>query len=88
MANGYKRSESQSVCRIEYDFQGDLITKTHYPFNELEHCLNFNCSQGEYKCKLVGYCVKLDYICDGITHCLHGDDENQCGKKKIISLSN
>lgn len=44
-----------------------------------------NCSKGEYLCHYDGYCINIQMICDGISHCYHGDDELDCGRLSIQS---
>ena len=47
-------------------------------------CRNEKCSPGEYLCKRYPYCINSDMICDGVKHCLYGDDEFFCGKETSI----
>lgn len=39
-----------------------------------------NCSKGQYFCHGDGYCINIDMICDGISHCYQGDDEHDCSR--------
>lgn len=68
-------------CKIKYDSQGNLLTKPHYPFHDLENCQNFNCPPHYYKCRSFGYCIPIENYCDGLNHCYLGDDEINCGLK-------
>lgn len=43
-------------------------------------CRREQCEKGQYLCRLNSYCIDIELICDGISHCFHGDDENDCGK--------
>ncbi|CAD5126247.1 DgyrCDS14413 [Dimorphilus gyrociliatus] len=67
-------------CKIVYDSMGNLLTKVHYPFNALKNCTKTTCAIGEYLCKQSYYCISIKQVCDGIVHCTHFDDENDCGK--------
>lgn len=67
-------------CTVKYSTLGNLITKPHYPFEELSNCMNHTCNPGEYKCREYFYCVRLENICDGISQCLKSDDEIYCGR--------
>ncbi|CAD5114092.1 DgyrCDS3240 [Dimorphilus gyrociliatus] len=71
---------NKTNCRLEYDTTGFLRTKTQFPFQQLENCVNQKCDLYSYKCKFKGYCIPLSLICDGIVHCIHGDDEENCGR--------
>lgn len=66
-------------CTIRYNSVGDLLTKPQRPFNELFNCSKKICGHGEYRCKINHYCIETHNICDGISHCLSGDDEMGCG---------
>lgn len=65
-------------CRIIVDYKGRLLHKPEYPYHELDYCLSYNCSSEEYKCYNEGFCLSIDLVCDGINHCLLGDDEFNC----------
>lgn len=41
-------------------------------------CMNKSCPAGKYQCKYYHYCIPPEFICDGIKHCLFGDDEENC----------
>lgn len=68
----------QKLCKIEVNNQGRISFKTVPPYAPLGYCLNFNCLPHEYKCKNEGFCISIELICDGIRHCLQGDDEINC----------
>lgn len=42
-------------------------------------CSLSGCEKGQYLCYFNSYCIDIDLICDGISHCLKGDDEIDCG---------
>lgn len=68
-------------CVIEYNSMGHLLTQTA----QIQSCpINHKCNCGEIKCKNHHYCVKIDQICDGIRHCLEGDDESLCGNSNYF----
>ncbi|CAD5114595.1 DgyrCDS3682 [Dimorphilus gyrociliatus] len=75
----YNKSSSETFCRVKYDSMGELITKPHYPFEELRECLHIKCKQHEYQCRDKNYCISLENVCDGISHCYFSDDEIACG---------
>lgn len=41
------------------------------------------CLKGEYLCHYNKYCIQIQMVCDGISHCYQGDDEYDCGKCRI-----
>ncbi|CAD5114096.1 DgyrCDS3244 [Dimorphilus gyrociliatus] len=71
--------ENDSKCRIRYDTLGNLKTKSHYPFNDIENCQVDRCSYGEFKCQEHKICIPIQNVCDGINHCLNNEDEVMCG---------
>lgn len=66
---------------------GNLITKPNFPYEQLENCENTKCLKYDYKCKIRGYCIPLSLVCDGITHCHFGDDEENCGNSYLMYFS-
>ena len=36
---------------------------------------------GDVKCNDTGKCYRSRYICDGISHCRYGNDEENCGNE-------
>ncbi|CAD5122339.1 DgyrCDS10780 [Dimorphilus gyrociliatus] len=38
-----------------------------------------NCGIGKYLCQSEEYCISIQFVCDGVNHCLHQDDEQNCG---------
>ncbi|CAD5114080.1 DgyrCDS3226 [Dimorphilus gyrociliatus] len=74
----YNRNRNFTKCRIVYNSMGELLTKIHYPYFDLEDCKDFKCNMGEYQCDKSNYCVPIQYVCDGINHCTYGDDESGC----------
>ena len=39
----------------------------------------FTCPVGFFKCP-GSFCVEIQYVCDGVAHCHHGEDEHNCGE--------
>lgn len=37
-----------------------------------------SCPVGQFSCPLPGGCIQAELRCDGIPHCLRGEDENGC----------
>ena len=37
------------------------------------------CRSSEFQCTSTGTCMPLAYLCDGIGHCMNGEDESHCG---------
>lgn len=82
MLNSKKKLEHN--CLVAYNSYGYLLTKTNPPYNDLKFCeRSHKCDCGQLKCRKYNYCVKIDQICDGIRHCLEGDDEYSCGKNLL-----
>lgn len=60
----------------------NLKTRPYAPFYELSNCEKHKCSESEYKCHSIHYCISIQQFCDGINDCTFGDDELDCGKNK------
>lgn len=58
--------------------------KTDLFIDQQLSCTRKGCPRGQYQCYLDAYCIDIELICDGIVHCLQGDDETNCGN--IINL--
>lgn len=71
---------SASNCKLNYNSAGYLTTELNMNYCEKE------CGSCEYKCYVDNYCITLDKICDGISHCPYNDDETGCGKNDISSI--
>lgn len=84
--NKYYNFQAKTRCTLKYTSLNKLLTKTKFPFFELENCQNVSCKIGEYRCREKHYCIPINKICDGIFHCYFGDDENLCSKNKIIQI--
>lgn len=41
-------------------------------------CKKFKCKCGDYRCQTLNYCIPIERICDGISDCVDGDDEEAC----------
>lgn len=67
------------VCQIFEDSFERLLIKLGYPFYPPKICKDRSCRKNQYKCKHEGYCINVRLVCDGKNHCLHGDDETNCG---------
>ncbi|CAD5126442.1 DgyrCDS14571 [Dimorphilus gyrociliatus] len=76
-------SKYDKKCHLRYNSIGDLLTKVHYPFQDLFFCYTTHCNIGEYQCYGVNFCIPMKNVCDGEKHCDYGDDEDFCtiGKK-------
>lgn len=70
---------TENSCLLKYSSTGYLMTKINPPFNSLMFCKLEKCKFGELKCIKQNYCIKIDQVCDGIKHCMEGDDETLCG---------
>lgn len=70
--------ETADKCRISYDTYGRLRTKSHFPFNQLSDCNKHVCKSGEFQCIRKKFCIPIQYVCDGINHCIYNDDETDC----------
>lgn len=70
--------EENKNCLVNYDSLGNPFKYLHEPF--MRKCKARNCRQGSYKCIYSHYCIDISNVCDGVNHCLHGDDEFNCGK--------
>lgn len=79
-----EKFRQRKKCIVKYNSMNTLITKARYPFHHLINCTNIKCNKNEYKCKLDGYCIPIDRVCDGVNQCLHGDDELFCSKKYLL----
>lgn len=66
-------------CQLEYSSMEIMKTKAHSPFYHLSDCPDIPCAIGYYRCFEYNYCVPIRYVCDGVFHCLNGDDEVDCG---------
>lgn len=77
----YKPSQKLNSlkCRVEYSSMEILKTKSHWPFLHLTDCQGSSCQLGYYKCFEYQYCIPIRFICDGISQCMNGDDEVDCG---------
>ncbi|CAD5120649.1 DgyrCDS9213 [Dimorphilus gyrociliatus] len=67
-------------CQLVYNSMGKLLTKVHFPFSSLTDCNVEKCQHSQYLCYSSKYCISIKQVCDGISHCTHGDDESDCGK--------
>lgn len=70
--------KNNSNCKILFDYSGNVIFKPGYPYLTNDYCKPQNCSWYEYKCHNEGFCIDMTFVCDGINHCLFGDDEMNC----------
>lgn len=83
-----KKVLTNFTCLLQYTSDEYLLTKTNPPFNSLKFCdSKLKCKQGEIKCNMHNYCIKIDQICDGIKNCMEGDDEVACGRKKKLKFN-
>lgn len=57
-------------------------------YNRGVRCLLSSCEPGFYLCKREAYCISIELFCDGINHCILGDDEVNCGKRKNKPTNN
>lgn len=73
--SGKKNNKKKRKCVLEYNSAGHLLN-----FNNLVNCKNAKCACDEYKCETDGYCIPLNKVCDGLSHCPQSDDEQGCGK--------
>lgn len=60
------------------------FSSTGYPITDLfrydqTSCSKEGCPRGQYSCYSNLYCIDIELLCDGISHCYHGDDEMNCG---------
>lgn len=81
-ANEYfvvKNALKETRCTMRYDSMNNLLTKIRYPFNEVFNCTLTKCKNFQYKCHEFGYCININRVCDGISHCPSLDDELFCG---------
>lgn len=42
----------------------------------------YSCKANEFRCS-DGLCIKKQYLCDGIKHCIDGSDESHCVDNEI-----
>lgn len=56
--------------------------KTDLFKDEQLNCKSNECPKGQYLCQHQSYCIDIELICDGISHCIQGDDELDCGKNE------
>ncbi|CAD5126793.1 DgyrCDS14836 [Dimorphilus gyrociliatus] len=78
------RKENPHYCNIQYSSTGFLSNGTGFPILLKKLCLDRSCQKEQYKCFYEGYCIGIELVCDGINHCLYGDDELDCGKRKKL----
>lgn len=73
-----KLDKQQSICKLQISSVGYLQKIPDFETSNYIMCLNSKCSAGEYKCQFYKYCIAIQLVCDGIKHCLLGDDETDC----------
>lgn len=61
-------------CGMEVSSMGYMITNL---FSAIS-CSEKHCARGQYLCYHDRYCISIELICDGISHCYFGDDEYDC----------
>lgn len=83
---GYSPLRSPTYCKLKYSSFQVKKTLSFYPYQELANCQHKICDVGEYQCREKNYCIDLINVCDGTIHCHHADDEEFCGKQKIIHI--
>lgn len=71
-------STNENPCILKYNSAGYLQDKLNLKYNTIYTCSLSKCECGQYQCRFYSYCVSIEQICDGISHCLFGDDEEGC----------
>lgn len=62
------------------------LSNFYYPRVAWNDCKMHNCSPGQYKCYFYNYCIDSYFYCDGIKHCILGDDEDEENCNKCMKL--
>lgn len=71
-----------------YDSLGNILTNIHHPYTSQHECDNFKCQAGEFRCKLIPFCISIQQVCNTVHDCFHGDDEIDCGSFTHIFPNN
>lgn len=72
-----QNSDIGQSCFFNLSFMGFPITDL---FRDDLACENKKCLKGQYMCYSNSYCIDIELLCDGVSHCLYGDDEINCGE--------
>lgn len=78
--------KSHDDCTINHDNSNQRFYA--FPILKLYKCEKKICAAGYYLCKYDGYCIDSTLLCDGIKHCLYGDDEEICHQSKNFFFFN
>ena len=81
--NRLESKNENERCHLSYDKLQSFLKQKQSVNEILSHCNETKCKPGEYMCIFHKYCIGIEYLCDGINDCLHGDDELFCSKPKF-----
>lgn len=73
----HKTTHMQNTCILQTFSTGLLKESVYLPNNNI--CFKKSCPPNFFMCNQRHYCISVELICDGIHHCLLGDDETHCG---------
>lgn len=77
--------ETKKIESCTYDTYSTGFPKINI-FNVKGGCHREKCPDHFYSCWDSQYCISVKLICDGIQHCLLGDDEYDCGIFNLFVL--
>lgn len=86
-SSNFNEKENKN-CEIRLNLFGVMKKKAHSLFIKRSMCKNPKCKKGYYVCAVTHYCIYIKHVCDGISHCFHGDDELGCSWVILIGFKN
>lgn len=69
---------NDSHCFLEYNSMGYLKSYVQYPYKSLHSCNKKKCTNGQFFCSQLKFCISIELVCDGINHCIYNEDELEC----------
>ncbi|OWF42800.1 G-protein coupled receptor GRL101 [Mizuhopecten yessoensis] len=69
--------DNGQICILDYDEYGEI--RGCSDLSHLDDCSTFECPVDYVKCGQ-GYCIPVRYICDGVSQCAGGEDEENCDR--------